>query len=150
MLRDRDRAGLCGRDAQALGEPDGAADLGRKFYTWARIRSGSDYVCPAIIEPSLARQLQALALQTYRAVECRDWGRVDFRVDRQGCPQVLEINPLPSLSAEDVFSFVARAQGLTYPQIVNRILDAALVRHGRTPADLASPRSATPSPSRTI
>ena len=108
---------------------DGTLDLGRRFYTFAHIRSGADYVCPAPIPERLARQLQALALQTYQAVECKDFARVDLRVDREGRPYVLEINPLPSLSTEDVFMFVAKERGISYEAIINEVLDAALVRY---------------------
>ncbi|MBI1992354.1 MAG: ATP-grasp domain-containing protein [Candidatus Omnitrophica bacterium] len=109
---------------------DGKTDLGRNFFHFAYLRSGSDYVCPAPIPDALARKMHELALRTYQTVECRDFGRVDFRVDRKGHPYVLEINPLPSLSTEDVFSYIAKSKGLTHYQIINRILNAALVRYG--------------------
>lgn len=124
---------------------DGKTDLGRNFFHFAYLRSGADYICPAPIHASLAKQMQALALRTYRAVECRDFGRVDFRVDRQGRPYVLEINPLPSLSTEDVFNFVAKTAGMTHHQIVNRILDMALVRYGLKAREDVRTLSATPS-----
>ena len=123
---------------------DGQTELGRKFFTFAYLRTGADYLCPASIPEPLARRMQELALQTYQSVECRDFGRVDFRVDREGRPFVLEINPLPSLSIEDVFNVVAKTKGLTHAQIINRILDAALLRHGLTPGDAARSLSATP------
>lgn len=120
---------------------DGQTDLGRKFYTFAYLRTGADYICPAPIDPTLAKQLQELALRTYQTVDCRDFGRVDFRVDRQGRPYVLEINPLPSLSMEDVFNAVAKTAGKAYSQIINRILDAALIRHGLIPPPVAQPKA---------
>ena len=123
---------------------DGQTELGRKFFTFAYLRTGAEYLCPAPIDEPLARRMQELALRTYQAVECRDFGRVDFRVDRDGRPFVLEINPLPSLSIEDVFNVVAKTKGLTHAQIINRILDAALLRHGLTPGDAARSLSATP------
>lgn len=128
---------------------EGVLDLGRLFYTFEHIRSGADYVCPAPIEDGLRCQLEDLALRTYAAVECLDFGRVDFRVDRQGRPYVLEINPLPSLSGEDVFMFIANAQGLSYDQIITRVVDAALVRNGLKPKEEASSPSAIRSHSRT-
>ena len=73
--------------------------------------------------------VSALALMTYSAVECRDFGRVDFRVDSKGNPYVLEINPLPSLSTEDVFMLVAKSLGMTYNQIIGKILNSALKRY---------------------
>ena len=122
---------------------DGQTDLGRKFFTFAYLRSGADYICPAPIAEPLVRRLQELARRTYQAVECRDFGRVDFRLDRHGHPYVLEINPLPSLSAEDVFNFVAKTKGLTHYHLINRILDAALVRCGLLPTPAASSPTGT-------
>ena len=109
---------------------EGRLELGKLFYTFERIRKGADYVCPAPIPDALRRRLEEVAVRTYTAVDCRDFGRVDIRVDRAGRPYVLEINPLPSLSTEDVFSFVATVQGETYDDIINRVLDAAIARHG--------------------
>ena len=122
---------------------DGTTDLGRKFFTFAYLRSGSDYICPAPISEPLAKRMQELALRTYQAVDCRDFGRVDFRVDRRGHPYALEINPLPSLSTEDVFNFIAKTKGMTHYQIINRILDTALMRYGLKPRDEVSFLSAT-------
>jgi len=124
---------------------EGRLDLGRLFYTFDHIRSGADYVCPAQIEDGLRHELEAVALKTYQAVECLDFGRVDIRVDRAGRPSVLEINPLPSLSTEDVFMFVARAQGMTYEAIINKVLDAALARYGLNPHHEGASASARPS-----
>jgi D-alanine-D-alanine ligase len=110
---------------------DGKLKLNNKFYTFARITSDRlEYICPARINNDLKKKLDALALKVYRAVECRDFGRVDFRVDNQGNPYVLEINPLPSLSTEDVFMLVAQNIGITYEQIVGKILNCSLVRNG--------------------
>jgi D-alanine-D-alanine ligase len=111
-------------------EIDGQLELGRLFYTFERIHSGLNYICPAPIEEALRQRLVSLALQTYTAVECRDFGRVDIRVDAKGTAYVLELNPLPSLSTEDVFGYVARVRGISYAAIVNQVLDSALVRYG--------------------
>ncbi|MBI3323940.1 MAG: ATP-grasp domain-containing protein [Candidatus Omnitrophica bacterium] len=127
---------------------EGTTDLGRLFYTFDHIRSGADYVCPAPIDEGLRKELESLALKTYLAVECRDFGRIDIRVDRAGRPYVLEINPLPSLSTEDVFMCVAKALGLPYEAIINQVLDAALVRAQLIPppAGSAGGRRALPPP----
>ncbi len=110
---------------------DGKLKLNDKFYTFARITSDRlEYICPAKINSDLKNRLEELALKVYRGVECRDFGRVDFRVDQNGNPYVLEINPLPSLSTEDVFMLVAQATGISYEQMVGKILNSALVRNG--------------------
>lgn len=109
---------------------DGKLKLNDKFYTFARITSDRlEYICPAKISAELKKILDELALRVYRAVECRDFGRVDFRVDQEGRPYVLEINPLPSLSTEDVFMVLAKAMGITYEQIIGKILNSAFKRY---------------------
>lgn len=122
-------------DAQAMPivqiKIDGRLNLNDKFYTFARITSNRlEYICPAKISVPLSKTIAELALRTYHAVECRDFGRVDFRVDKEGNPYVLEINPLPSLSTEDVFPIVGKQIGATYDQIIGRILQVAIKRHG--------------------
>ncbi|MDD5116447.1 MAG: ATP-grasp domain-containing protein [Candidatus Omnitrophica bacterium] len=110
---------------------DGKLKLNDKFYTFARITSDRlEYICPARINQELKKKLDELALRVYKSVECRDFGRVDFRVDNDGNPYVLEINPLPSLSTEDVFMVVAQNIGITYEQMMGKILDSALIRNG--------------------
>lgn len=108
---------------------DGELNLGDLFYTFNRISSDrAGYICPAQIDDKLNIKLMDLAARTYKAVECKDFGRVDFRVDENGNPYVLEINPLPSLSTEDVFMFIAKHLGITYDDIIAKIINAALQR----------------------
>ena len=109
---------------------DGKLKLNDKFYTFARITSDRlEYICPAKIPQALKKKIDELALRTYNAVDCCDFGRVDFRVDSEGKPYVLEINPLPSLSTEDVFKLVAENTGITYEQMIGKILKSAIKRH---------------------
>jgi len=109
---------------------DGKLKLNDKFYTFARIASDRlEYICPAKISQELKKKIDELALRTYKSVDCCDFGRVDFRVDSDGKPYVLEINPLPSLSTEDVFKLVAENTGITYEQMIGKILNSALKRH---------------------
>ncbi len=109
---------------------DGKVDLRELFYTFSRIAAGADYLCPARLDPPMEENLKSLAVRTYQAVDCMDFGRVDFRVDGQGNPYVLEINPLPSLSTEDVFMVVARRLGVTYEAMIGRVVEAAIKRLG--------------------
>lgn len=110
---------------------DGKLYLGDLCYTFSRIRSNAlDYVCPAQISKTLERKIKEVALKAYEAVECRDFGRVDIRVDKKGNPYVLEINPLPSLSTADVFMTVSEYLGMSYNEMINHILNYALERYG--------------------
>jgi D-alanine-D-alanine ligase len=113
----------------------GKTTLGNEFYSYRHVVEKSvEYICPAPIDEKLGRRLQDLAVRAYKAVDCRDFGRVDFRVDGSGNPYVLEINPLPNLSPDDVFVLFAKVKGMTYNQIINTILDEALVRLACLPA----------------
>ena len=69
-------------------------------------------------------------MRAYQSVDCLDFGRVDFRVDAKGQPYVLEINQLPCLSTEDVFQTIANVIGISYSQMLGRILNCALDRYG--------------------
>src|SRR5229473_2521285 len=53
--------------------------------------------CPARVEPSLRRLIEQTALDAYHAIGCRDWCRVDVRLDRFGVPNIVELNPLPGI-----------------------------------------------------
>ena len=106
-------------------------NLGDRIYTFERVSSTDlKYICPAKISKRLENKLADLALRTYRAVDCLDFGRVDFRVDNDGNPYVLEINPLPSLSTDDVFDISPNVVGCDYQKAVCKIIEAALARNG--------------------
>ena len=120
-------------------EINGRTELGELFYTFTRINApGLEYRCPAKIPPALEQALRALAVRTYQAIGGRDFSRVDFRVDPDGRPYVLEINPLPSLSTEDVFMTLANHLGTTYEAMIQRVLQAALVRYRMEPCPTSS------------
>ncbi|MFB3919457.1 hypothetical protein BU251_08050 [Candidatus Velamenicoccus archaeovorus] len=110
----------------------GHLQLGDLIYTSRRLE-GDDvvYVCPPKVDEALRRELCDMAVRTYRAVGCLDFGRVDFRVDESGRPYVLELNPLPSLSSADVFPLIAQAEGMTYQGLILKIIDTALERTGQ-------------------
>ena len=110
---------------------DGDTNLGDEFYTFERISSTAlQYVCPAKISTELTRKIQDLAVRVYKCVGCRDFGRVDFRVDQKGNPYVLEINPLPSLEPQDSFGIFTKVIGSSYDATLNQVLGFALKRYG--------------------
>ncbi|HEV3168072.1 MAG TPA: D-alanine--D-alanine ligase, partial [Isosphaeraceae bacterium] len=53
--------------------------------------------CPARIAPEIAARLETLAVRAFEATGCRDYARVDFRLDAQGEPMILEVNPNPDI-----------------------------------------------------
>lgn len=80
--------------------------------------------CPARISAQLARRIRHTALAAYHALGCRDWGRVDIRLDADGVPHVLEINPLPGIipdpEAHSCFPAAAAAAGMSYEELIQR------------------------------
>ncbi len=90
------------------------------------------YICPAPLDASLVDELNWLTAATFRVTGCLDVARVDFRLDRHdgNRPYILEINPLPGLNpGYSDLCIEALADGWTYEELVNRILDEALERH---------------------
>ena len=89
-----------------------------------------EYVAPAKLPPAVTRAIEADAMAVYVGLGCRDVARLDFRV-RAGVPYFLEVNPLPGLNPESGdLCFLAYRMGLTYPQLIGMILDAAAARYG--------------------
>ncbi|HAX61241.1 MAG TPA: hypothetical protein DCX95_01590 [Elusimicrobia bacterium] len=108
----------------------GNTDLGEDFYTHQRVENDDiKYICPAEIPHPLEEKLKNISLSSYKALGIKDFGRIDIRVDEKGTPYFLECNPLPNLGLIDVFPLVAKAIGITYDQIILRILQSALKRN---------------------
>jgi len=78
--------------------------------------------------PELVRAIERTAIAAYRAVELRDYGRVDLRIDASGTPWVIDVNPNPDISPDSGVTRAAAAAGMSHPQLVNAIVDIALNR----------------------
>ncbi|MDI6757813.1 MAG: ATP-grasp domain-containing protein, partial [Endomicrobiia bacterium] len=110
---------------------NGKLDLGDDFYFHARVTDPSiKYFCPAEVSPEMNDKLKKLAADAYKALGCRDLGRIDIRTDRSGEPFFLECNPLPNLGRIDVFPLIATALGTTYEKIILKILERGAARYG--------------------
>jgi len=90
--------------------------------------------CPASVEPALARDIEIQAIGAFHALGCRDWSRVDLRLDEDGAAHVIEINPLPGILPDprqnSCYPKAARAAGMSYDDMLVAVLDQALARHG--------------------
>ena len=75
-----------------------------------------------------AQLLQQTAVAAYQALEMRDYGRVDMRLQADGRVQVIEVNPNPWLASRAEFAMAARKSGRTYTQLVGEIVELALAR----------------------
>lgn len=92
------------------------------------------FECPARLTASLREEMERVCLRAYRVLRCRDWCRIDVRLDAIGRPHIIEINPLPGIlpRPEDnsCFPKAARAAGMNYSQLINAVLDIACQRYG--------------------
>ncbi len=96
--------------------------------------------CPAEgLEPEVVAHVQEVALRAYRALDGRDYARVDMRLDvRTGEPVILEMNPNPDLADVCAFAQCAAASGRSYEQVINEIVGFALARARRAPRPRAA------------
>jgi D-alanine-D-alanine ligase len=85
-------------------------------------------VCPAKIGEETRAKLQATALAAFRATGCRDYARVDFRMDGAGHLAILEVNPNPDISLNAGYARALKARGLEYRFFWQQLLDNALRR----------------------
>lgn len=86
-----------------------------------------DYHCPPRTPEIEA--VEKLALDSYRALELRDAGRVDIRIDREGHPSFMEVNPLPGLNPlHSDLPIIARLIGMGYKEIIASIIESARTR----------------------
>jgi D-alanine-D-alanine ligase len=83
-------------------------------------------ICPAVVEPELARQVSDIALRAFWAVRAWGYGRVDIRLDEAGVPRVLEVNCNASLEEGVALARSAEKAGISYRQLLQMIIDAAL------------------------
>lgn len=109
-----------------------------KWDPYSREHHAVQGVCPAPdLDPATTQLIQDTALRAYRTLSCRDYARVDMRLDStSGRPYVLEVNPNPDLARTCAFATAARASGRTYDQLICEILGLALARKPRPPAAL--------------
>jgi D-alanine-D-alanine ligase len=93
------------------------------------------YRVPPALPAAVLDALSRCALGIYRLLGCRDFARLDFRVDREGVPQFIECNPLPGLCpGYGDLPIMAEAVGISHRALVGEILGCALARHGMVPA----------------
>jgi D-alanine-D-alanine ligase len=88
-----------------------------------------DYECPARLEKNTLDKLTESSLRAFQVLGCRDFARLDFRVNPQGIPYFLEINPLPGLGDYSDLVIIAIKQGWSYEVLIRAILGAAVERY---------------------
>jgi D-alanine-D-alanine ligase len=108
--------------------PTGGGDS--DFYDFqARYEIGrTEFICPADLPEGVTERAQELALQTYELLGCFGFGRVDLMLDAAGDLYVLEANPIPGLTETSLLPQAAEAAGITFDDLIGRILQSAFNR----------------------
>jgi len=109
-------------------------ELEHSVYSYNVKKNFQEYVelkCPADLEKSMERDMKRTAGEIYRALECKDFSRIDFRLSEEGALYFIEINPLPGLApGYSDYPILAEACGVEYDSLVKMVLNSALKRHG--------------------
>ena len=124
--------------------PEGAYDYENKYFT-----DVVSYQCPSGLPEAEEREIQRIALQCYRTLGCRGWGRADVMIrasDRK--PFLLEINTSPGMTSHSLVPMSAKAAGISYEALcLHLIAHAALDSNpGELPAAQPPARTPTPAP----
>ena len=103
--------------------------------------SEREHSLPGKLDPALEAELQRLALEVFALLECKDFARIDFRLDATEQPIFLEINPLPTFAVDGSFGILAELEGRRIENLLAEVFDLALARLGFPPVGLAKETS---------
>ncbi len=114
-----------GEDMQAL--PIIKIEPATEFYDYDAkyLRDDTAYRCPCGLPEARELELRAQALEAFRVIGCRGWGRVDFLMDEQGNAYYLEVNTAPGMTDHSLVPMAARVAGISYDDLVVRVLALA-------------------------
>jgi D-alanine-D-alanine ligase len=100
--------------------PDGWYDYAAKYN-----KGQSRHLCPAPLDPATAARCGRLALETFRALNCRGLGRTDFRMTDDGTLYVLELNNIPGFTETSLLPEAAQAAGIGFSRLCAQIMEMA-------------------------
>jgi len=101
----------------------------REFYDYEAKYFAADtrYICPSGLPEATERSVQQKALEAFRLLGCSGWGRVDAMLAGDGNAYLLEVNTIPGMTDHSLVPMAARAMGISFEQLVVRILETAHV-----------------------
>ncbi|MFZ6849154.1 D-alanine--D-alanine ligase [Undibacterium sp. RuRC25W] len=104
--------------------PDGNYDYQNKYFT-----DDTKYLCPAPLDNELTAEIQQMAVDAYRSLDCEGWARVDVLLRKSdNKPFLLEINTSPGMTGHSLVPMAAKATGLSYEDICLEILKTARLK----------------------
>ncbi|MEO6036324.1 MAG: D-alanine--D-alanine ligase, partial [Verrucomicrobiota bacterium] len=115
-------------DGKALPVVEVRVKQGEFDYKNKYTAGASEHFCPADFDSTTTKKIQDAALAAFEAVGGRDYARVDVMVSAGGDPVVLEVNTLPGMTELSLLPEAAKAAGLDYAQLCQRMIDLAMRR----------------------
>jgi D-alanine-D-alanine ligase len=106
--------------------------VGHEFYSYDAKYiddKGARLEIPAKLPMAVVKKVRALALKTYKTLCCEGMARVDFFVQANGRVLVNEINTIPGFTAISMYPKMWAASGISYPKLIDRLIQLALQRH---------------------
>ncbi len=100
--------------------PGGNYDYDAKYFS-----DETQYFCPSGVDAGLEDRVKSISVDAFRILGCKGWGRVDVMIDADGEPWVLEANTVPGMTGHSLVPMAATVAGLSFDQLVIRILEAA-------------------------
>ena len=114
-----------------------SCDLG--VYSYKTKQEYLEFATYHLVEGDVAYECEKVALGAWNALGCRDGGRVDVKLDGQGRVNFLEVNPLAGLNPVDSdLPILCRKSGISYHELITRIMDSALLRAGEMKSQCVS------------
>ncbi|MEQ1439910.1 D-alanine--D-alanine ligase [Fontimonas sp. SYSU GA230001] len=103
-------------------EPDG------EFYDYNAkyLSDATRYHCPSGLDSGLEARIQTICLCAFETIGARGWGRVDFMLDAQDRPWLIEVNLVPGMTSHSLVPMAARARGMDYAELCWAILETTL------------------------
>jgi D-alanine-D-alanine ligase len=87
--------------------------------------------CPALLDDDTLSRVKEIAIETYNAMDCRDYARVDLRLSNRNIPYVIEVNPNPDISTDSGYVRSAKHAGISYQELIYKLANQALSRINR-------------------
>ena len=104
----------------------------REFYDYEAkyLDEGSKTVIPADLPSAVADEIRRLSVAAFQAIDCAGMARVDFLLARDSGAIVLnEVNTIPGFTTISMYSKMWEASGVSYPALIDRLVELALERH---------------------
>ncbi len=89
------------------------------------VSDDTQYICPCGLQPETETELGAMMLQAFNAIGLQGWGRVDFMLDAQQQPWLIEVNTVPGMTDHSLVPMAARQAGIEFDDLVLKILQGA-------------------------